>query len=160
MSITVHPELVEALFQKKVKKNFDGGRQSKKVCLLQGSEVVAKHFDAANPKHVKAYEKEVRNLQNVEKCSFVPHLVAADGKRLILYTTYCGRRPERYTGTLKKEVKRKVKKLKEKYGLTRKFTNGPKEGLPRLANLAIHPKTKKVMLIDMGPPFKEVSANK
>jgi hypothetical protein len=134
-------------------RRFGGGRQSKEVCLLEGSKVVAKRFDRNDKKQVKAFHKEVRNFQHVKDCPFVPKLLAADPEQLVLYTDYCGERPAEYTKELKKQVREKVDRLRNKYHLTRNF-HSRADGLPRLANVAI--KNGQVKLIDMGPPFHPV----
>lgn len=41
---------------------FSGGRQSSMVRLLQNQQVVAKHFDRSNPRHVVSFQREVDNM--------------------------------------------------------------------------------------------------
>lgn len=139
----------------KTVKTFEGGRQSKRVRLIEGTDrrkkkIVAKHFDKSDPNQHKAFEKEVRNYGLVKGCTFVPKLLAVDKEELILYLEYCGETPSHYTPELKKEVLHHVKKLRKRYNLTRDFRYN-KEGLPRLANVAV--RHQKVKLIDLGPPF-------
>lgn len=131
-----------------------GGRQSKQVRLLAGKSVVAKCFDPKNPKHVRAFKKEISNYRTVRGCPFVPKLLAVDAERMVLYLEFCGKNPKEYTPELKKQVRAMIDTLRDKYRLARRFHNRP-DNLPRLANLAT--KNGKLRLIDLGPPFKRTN---
>lgn len=148
------PERAKRFQELKTVKLFDGGHQSQKVRLLEGSQVVAKHFDRLNPTHVAAYELELHNLARVRGCSFVPKLLAADPVELVIYTNFCGDRPSKYTKQMKADVKKKLAILRSHFKLGRNFVSRP-DGLPKLANLTVL--NGNVTLIDMGPPWKTVA---
>lgn len=147
-----HPERVKVFRGLKPIKQFSGGRQSKRVTLLSGQQVVAKEFDSRNSKQVKGFRREVRNMKHVQGCSFVPQLLAVDKKNRVIYTSYAGERPDKYTNELKSQVRDRISQLRNKYHLTRKFH---RHGLPRLANVAVN-HSGNVSLIDLGPPFRRV----
>jgi len=145
-----HPERVKTFQALRPVKQFSGGRQSKRVSLLSGNQVVAKEFDTNNSKQRKGFRREVKNMKYVKDCSFVPRLLAVDKQKMVIYTSYAGERPAKYTKELKSKVRSRISKLRNEYHLTRKFH---RHGLPRLANVAVNHQNE-VRLIDLGPPFR------
>jgi len=141
---------LEEVRKRKTLRNFGGGRQSEQVRLLEG-EIVAKHYSRTNPKHVRGFHLEVANLQRLSSCSFVPHIVAVDIPNQIIYMTYCGEKPTRYTDELKVLVRDRLQYLKKHFHMTRKFLY--KKYLPRVDNVALSP-SGEVNLIDFGTPWR------
>lgn len=132
-------------------RRFAGGRQSVRVVLLEGGEVVAKHLNPQSRMQCHSYEREVENLVRLQSCPYVPKLLAADPKRLVIYLSYCGESPseQQYDDTLKADVRAKVDELERRYRLRRTFYSHT--DIPRPSNVTL--KDGQAFIIDLGPPW-------
>jgi hypothetical protein len=151
---------VERFRQLHTVKYLVAGKRTKEVRMLAGGKIVAKSFDSSNRQHQKAFEREVKNLELVNDCSFIPKLLAIDRKNMTIYTRFPGEAPKQYTNELKKEVHEKIDRLRTKYKLTRTFFHRRLDGLPELSSLAIDKTTGKIKITDLSPSaFQPVTTN-
>jgi len=133
---------------KKVIQEFGGGRQSKRVQGLEGN-IVAKHFSKFLG-HEEKFRSEVDLLNRLGNCPFVPKIFGVNYKEMIIYMTYMGEKPKKWTSDLKRKVQERLQFLKKHYQISRMEKYG--DYLPRLNNVAIL--NNEVNLIDFGPPFE------
>jgi hypothetical protein len=114
------------------------------------TKIVGKRFDS---KKKKQFEIEVSHLKHLQTCHFVPKLIHADEEHYVIYMSYCGKQPESLSSEQKKDIQRKLKILKDGYGMTRPFyIYVTHVGYPKLANLAID-EGGHLKLIDLGVPW-------
>lgn len=98
----------------KVLKRFGDGIHAKSVVLLENN-IIRKEYDKDN---IKRYKKEVKALQKMVHCRFVPKLLKVDDKKNIIYMEYCGKTlDEKHFIKYKYQINKNLRKIRKRYGL-------------------------------------------
>lgn len=135
----------------KRKKILQRGGKSKYVYLME-NEIVKKAYSAKDPQQVKRFRKEVKLLQHLEDCPFVPKLLHVDSKKHLIYMSYTGKRLSD-TPENRKRLAEQVRKLHLDWKLLRH-----RNGRPNY-NIYIGNGTEKdgqVYVIDFGSPHYKI----
>ena len=116
---------------KLVKKLKIGGK-SEFVYLLEnstGHRLIKKKYSESDPIHLQHFKNELEILDHLKDCSFVPKIHKVDKSKNLIYMNYCGKSLEllnneqEFTKSenfkYKRQIKRLMKKLEEKYGVKR-----------------------------------------
>ena len=102
--------------------------ESRYVYLLENG-VIKKKYNNRNKKDLAKFENEIKTLNKLRDCPFVPKILALDIEQLIIYMDNCGYSldlldPSIYKNKLH-EINTKMRMLEEKWGLVKykKITN-------------------------------------
>jgi predicted Ser/Thr protein kinase len=111
--------------------------------------IVKKVYNRNNSLHIKRFNHELKIMQRLNGCDFVPQLLHADEKNTTLYMTHCGERPTGNEPFLHREVDKLMRRLETEYGLVRVENIGRKQyGYSGIKNLTI--RNGKLFIIDFG----------
>ena len=98
-------------------KKLTGGWHSESVWLLPDGKTVEKRYGDGDDR-LERMRIEVKILERLKDCDFVPKLLDVDRKNRIVRMTYCGTKAEE-TIRLRKILHKLLKTLEDKYGVYR-----------------------------------------
>ena len=153
-----------------VKKLKTGGK-SQFVYLLEnqiGAKLIKKKYSESDPVHLQHFKNEVRILNKLKVCPFVPKIKKLKREKKTIYMNYCGdslellKKEDKITKSesfkYRKQIKRLMKELDEKWGVTR-VVDGEKTYKVNFNNVC-RDENGNLYLIDFGSLYWTISGKK
>jgi tRNA A-37 threonylcarbamoyl transferase component Bud32 len=118
--------------------------------------IVKKKYNPNIVEHYMHFKNEVRILNHLKECPFVPRLIEVDHKNLILYLTYCGDSLDKFKLSedekeyRQEEIKKLVKRLGDEWHVYR-IVGGKHVHDITFNNVCMN--SKDMFLIDFGSPY-------